>query len=389
LSAKIADKPRVLSLYCDEMRVLVAFDKFRGSLAARQACQACSRGLRATIPGLETRDCPLSDGGEGFLESLSAKFGGKRVQVPVIGPLPEQHITASYTILDTGEAVIEMAEASGLQLVPPALRDPLSSTSFGTGQLLRHAAEQGCRRVLLGIGGSATCDAGIGCLQAAGCHIVMSDGAYARPTEPLCARDLADVVMVKSHRGSPVDSCEIRVACDVDNPLLGPAGTARVFAPQKGASPPQVEQLERILESFAARTGTVANAALPMTGAAGGVGFGLKSFAGAELSRGIDLVFDWLGFRELVAWCDICVTGEGRLDAQTGAGKVVHGAAQLCQAHGKPCYAIAGEIDLDASALNRLGLSGWISLTQIAGGRDPMTEAADLLSEAASRVVRG
>jgi glycerate kinase len=238
-----------------------------------------------------------------------------------------------------------MSSASGLALVPPSDRNPFTTTTFGTGQLLLAATKLGATHILLGIGGSATCDAGIGCCQGAGLTVLTVDGSPVSPTEPLTPRDLENILAVKHARGSPIDRVHITVACDVTNPLFGPTGAARVYGPQKGASPDDVEQLDRLLRDFATRTGKLAEAQTPGAGAAGGLGFGLLAFFNATLRPGFDLVADALRLHDRLADADLCITAEGRLDASTLHGKAPVGLARLCRPLHVPCIAVGGSVD--------------------------------------------
>src|SRR5437763_14852044 len=224
------------------MRLVIAPDKFKGCLSADEVARAIADGARRADPSIEIDSCPLADGGEGTVAALVAATGGTLVTRRVTGPLPEMKVDATFGVLGDrpGEprtAVVEMAAASGLALLRPDQYDPLATTTFGTGELIRAAAEMGVRNILLGIGGSATVDGGIGCAQGAGLPVLLRDGEPTSPTEPLCGRDVERVELVKHGRGSPVDGVTITVACDVTNPLFGPPGAAPVFGPQKGATP--------------------------------------------------------------------------------------------------------------------------------------------------------
>lgn len=327
------------------MNILIAPDKFKDSLDAKSAAIAIADGVSGAMPDTDIDLCPMSDGGEGFVESLVAAMNGRTIRRRVTGPLPEMKVDATFGIvgerLDT--AVIEMSSAAGIALLPKEDRNPLYTTTFGVGELIRFAVEADCRRVLLGIGGSATCDAGIGCLQACGCHVILKSGEYARDSEPLCGRDLDDVLMVKSGRGSRVDGVEIVVACDVTNPLYGPAGSARVYGPQKGASPGDVELLDRMLESFAKRIGRDELAKQPGTGAAGGIGFGLAAMFDAKLTPGFKLVADAVSLRSRVANADLVFTGEGCFDETSLRGKVTGGVIELAREFGRPVVVLSGQ----------------------------------------------
>jgi glycerate 2-kinase len=369
------------------MRVLIAADKFKGSLTAPEACDAIALGILDVRPDATIDLCPMSDGGEGFVDAMTRSRSGTKVTCRVTGPLPEQHVEATFAIVDGHTAVIEMSAASGLALLPPADRNPLYTTSFGTGELIHHAVDLGCRTILLGIGGSATCDAGVGCLQACGCHVVTSDHQYASITEPLCGRDLDDITFIKSHRGSRVDGVKIDIACDVTNPLFGPNGAARVFAPQKGASPDDVEMLDRMLTSLSRRVGWDVIALRPGSGAAGGIGCGLAAMFGATLRSGVELVIDATNLAERITAADLIITGEGRLDATSLGGKVIGGVARLCCELGKPCAAIVGDVDrsIDVSTFHLSSLARLLRDGEPLA--DSMTNAAERLRDRARTLV--
>lgn len=373
------------------MRILIAADKFKGSLTAPAACEAIAAGIRDVRDDVELDLCPMSDGGEGFVDAMTRARNGRLITRRVTSPLPETHVDATFAVVDgerTGDtAVIEMSAASGIALLSPANRNPLYTTTFGTGELIRFAAEMECRHILLGIGGSATCDAGIGALQASGCHVILSSQQYASMTEPLCGRDMDDVVMIKSHRGSHVDGVEITIACDVTNPLYGPTGAAVVYGPQKGASPADIRELDRMLRSLSHRLGWEVIASRPGSGAAGGIGCGLAAMFGATLTPGVDLVITATKLRERVAAADLVLTGEGRLDATSGSGKVVGGVARLAAELGRRCVAFAGQVD-DAAHLSALGLKRWISLVD-ADTPPPlaMSNAAEILRQRTAKLI--
>lgn len=372
------------------MRVVVAPDKFKGCLTAPQVCEAIAAGIRSVRPDATIDLCPMADGGEGLIDALvDAGSIGHFETRAVTGPLPEMTVRATFGLIRGGRtAVIEMASASGLALLKPEDRNPLNTTTFGTGQLLVEAAKCGVDEILLGIGGSATTDAGIGCAQAAGLPVILEGGAPVSPTEPLCGRDLDLVVLVKHGRGSPVERVKITVACDVTNPLYGPNGAARVFGPQKGATPEQVEELDAALRSLAERLGKTAEANAPGAGAAGGLGFGMLAFFGATLRPGVDIVIDAVRLRERLAGADLCITGEGRLDAQSLAGKAPIGVARLCKQLGIPCVAIVGTAGEGAEAARAEGMT---EIRPIRHGSVSLDEslrfAPRLIAEAAASVL--
>jgi glycerate kinase len=302
-------------------------------------------GLRAADPQVQIDECPMADGGEGTVAAMLAACGGKLLSRTVTGPLPEMKVDAQFAMLADGQtAVIEMSAASGLALLPLQDRNPLFTTTFGTGELLNAAIDAGAKQIILGIGGSATIDAGIGCAQATGHTIILEDGETVSPTEPLVGADVARVIMVKRHRGEKTDGIRITVACDVNNPLYGPHGAAAIFGPQKGATPSQVQQLDATLAKLAERTGHADLANHPGAGAAGGLGFGMMAFFGATLQRGAELMIETTKLRERLTGADLCITGEGRLDDSTAHGKTIAAVAKLCQELNVPCIAIAGEV---------------------------------------------
>ena len=371
------------------MRIVIAPDKFKGCLTAPQVCDAIARGIRQAAPDAEIDLCPMADGGEGTVAALVAATGGRFETRRVTGPLPEMKVDATFGVLGDGKtAVIEMSAASGLALLPPEDRNPLNTTTFGTGELLLEAAKLGAKEVILGIGGSATTDAGVGCAQACGLPVILDDGQPVSPTEPLCGRDLPSVVLVKHGRGSPVERLRITVACDVTNPLYGPTGAACVFAPQKGATPEQVRELDESLQSLATRLGKTEEAATPGAGAAGGLGFGMLAFFHATLRPGVEIVIEATNLRQRLQNADLCITGEGKLDAQSLAGKTPIGVARLCKNLGVPCVALVGTRGEGAQAALAEGLQG-IQVLREAGmtEQESMHNAVDLLSRKALTVV--
>lgn len=344
------------------MRILVCPDKFKGSLTAREACEAIMRGISEGWPEAETVACPLADGGEGTLEVLVAATRGRVVPVEVTGPLGERREAPLGITGDGKTAVVEMAAACGLELVPSEKRDPGATTTRGTGDLIRAALDLGLRRIIVGIGGSATNDGGAGMASALGARFLDGEGNELPPG----GRELLRLAHIDLSTLDPrAREADIVVASDVDNPLLGPQGAARVYAPQKGAGPHDVEVLERAL----ARLAEVASACVapgledaPGAGAAGGLGFGLAAFLGARLRPGIEVVMEALGFDELLGSCRLAVTGEGRLDGQTAHGKTVCGVARKARESGIPVLALGGEVAEGADALHALGVSAILGI---------------------------
>ena len=323
------------------MRILVAPDKFKGSIPALAAAEAIARGWQRGSPGDQVELAPIADGGEGFAETLCGVLGGEWVKCAANDPLGRP-VTARYAWVGSREmAVIDASEASGLWRLKPAERAPLTATSFGTGQIIRHAAEHGARHILIGLGGSATTDGGIGMAVALGYETLTSDG------EDLEAIPENLPSLTRIMREAVVDLPEIVAACDVQNPLLGPRGTARVFSPQKGADPKTVEELENAMESLADAVASDLGCDFrnePGAGAAGGMGFGLMSFCGAKIRSGFEVVADVLGLADRIGASDLVITGEGRIDAQTLEGKGPAGVATLARQRGKRVLAFGGSI---------------------------------------------
>jgi glycerate 2-kinase len=325
------------------MKIVVAPDKFKGCLSADEVARAIGRGLE---PMGEIDLCPIADGGEGTVAALVAATNGRFETRTVTGPRPDMRVDATFGFLgDRETAVIEMAAASGLALLPPEDRDPMRTTTYGTGELLLAAARLGAKQIILGIGGSASVDGGIGAAQAVGQPVILDGEGPADIHEPLVGEDLRRVVLIKHARGSPLDRVKITVACDVTNPLFGDNGAARIFGPQKGATPEQVRELDALLKQLASRCGRLAEAESPGAGAAGGLGFAMLAFFNATLRPGFDIVADAVRLRERLHGADLCITGEGRLDASSLGGKAAVGVARICRQLNIPCVAIVGSVD--------------------------------------------
>ena len=371
------------------MRIVLAPDKFKGSLTASQAVEALARGVRAAAPSAEVVAFPMADGGEGIVEALVTATGGAFHHARVTGPLGEP-VDARFGVLGDGRtAVVEMAEAAGLALVPRDRRNPLVATTRGVGELMRAAADLGVHRILVGIGGSATNDGGAGLAQALGFRLLDADGCEIGPGGGALAR----LDRIEAPASSPFAGLEIAVACDVANPLCGPEGASAVYGPQKGATPEMVAQLDRGLARLAevvARDRGASIADVPGSGAAGGLGGGLIAFAGGRLQPGIALVIDAVGLAETLRGADLCLTGEGALDAQSAFGKTAVGVAERARSLGVPTFAIVGSIGDGAEACLARGLDAYFPLCP--GPMtldDAMARAADLLAAAAEQAVRG
>jgi glycerate kinase len=403
------------------MRIVIAPDKFKGCLAAAEVADAIAQGVRRARPDAQVITCPMADGGEGTVDALVAATGGRHEVRTVTGPLPSMRVAARLGVVGDGRtAVVEMAAASGLALLRPEQRDPMRTTTYGTGELLLAAAELGARRIIVGIGGSATVDGGIGCAQAWGARFTLNNGVTYGPADrKLTGGDLSAIHSVHTsrsmarigaappgvpqivHDDAPAACCgpgralldtrgiEFIVACDVGNPLFGPDGAAPVFGPQKGATPQQVEELDAALKRLAELIGAMDLAHAPGAGAAGGLGFGLFAFFGATVRSGIDIVIETTQLRQKLAGADLCITGEGQFDAQSLSGKTPIGVARLCRDLNVPCIVLAGSTD--GSAATAAVAEGVTAVFSIAQGpaelEDLMRDAPRLLSDAAAGVM--
>lgn len=347
----------------DKMKVIVASDSFKGSLSSLEVAAAAAEGIAKVAPGAEVVEVGVADGGEGTAETLVASLGGRRVVCRVEDPLGRQ-IDASYGIAEAdGEnvALIDMASASGLTLLAPDERNPLVTTTFGTGQLIVDGFEHGCRRFVVGIGGSATCDGGEGMLRALGFRFLDAEGVEIAPggggLDRLARIDMSGV-------REDILRCRFTVICDVNNPLCGPEGAAAVFGPQKGATPADVETLERGLRRWAdvvrRQTGRDV-AVMPGAGAAGGLGAAFMAFFNSELKPGVDAVLDLVGFDCLLRGASLVITGEGKMDRQTLFGKLPLGVLRRASSAGVPAVAIAGMVENAADLLDA-GFAGVFSV---------------------------
>jgi len=344
------------------VKVLVAPDKFKGSLSARRVAEAVAAGLTEGWPELEVLLHPLADGGDGTMEVLVEATSGKTVPFQVTGPLGEP-VTALLGVLGDGRtAVVEMAQASGLQLVPPGRRDPLRATTRGTGELISHALDLGFRDIIVAVGGSATNDGGTGMARALGVRFL--DGAGNELLDG--AAPLLELEHIDTSGIDPrVGEARITVACDVANPLLGETGASAVYAPQKGAGPREVELLEEAMARLAqitARDVVPGVEEKPGSGAAGGLGFGLMAFLGAETTPGARLVMELTGFFRHLEGADLVITGEGKLDEQTGFGKTVVTVVEEAGKRGIPVIALAGMVTEGAFSLRERGLTAAFSI---------------------------
>ncbi|KLE97711.1 glycerate kinase [Klebsiella aerogenes] len=344
------------------MKIVIAPDSYKESLSALDVATAIETGFREIYPHAEYVKVPVADGGEGTVEAMVAATQGHIVQVSVTGPLGEP-VNAFYGLSgDMRCAYIEMAAASGLESVPPTRRNPLQTTSWGTGELIRHALDAGVSQIIIGIGGSATNDGGAGMAQVLGAKLLSAGQQQIAPgggaLETLARIDLSEL-------DPRLADCRIDVACDVTNPLTGPQGASAVFGPQKGATAAMIERLDRGLQHFAQiidRDLDIDVLNLEGGGAAGGMGAALYAFCGANLRPGIEIVTDALGLAELVADADLVITGEGRIDSQTIHGKVPVGVAKVAKRFNVPVIGIAGSLTADVGVVHQHGLDAVFSV---------------------------
>lgn len=343
------------------MKIVIAPDSFKESLSAPEVAAAIARGWASVLPDALLVCKPMADGGEGTVDAVLSATGGERREASVQGPLGEP-VQAHWGWLGEGRAIIEMAAASGLHLVAPAARDATRTSSFGTGELIRHALDAGATRIILGLGGSATNDGGAGLLAALGLRLLDKDGVPL----PAGGAALARLARVDVSGLDPrLAGVEFEVAADVDNPLCGPRGASHVFGPQKGATPRQVELLDAALGHYARVVAECLgedHSLHPGVGAAGGLGFAARCFLGARFRPGIELVAELAGLADAVQGADLVVTGEGRLDSQTLHGKTPVGVARIARAAGVPVIALAGSLGEGYQRLREAGIEAAFSL---------------------------
>ncbi|EKY5002724.1 glycerate kinase [Citrobacter amalonaticus] len=344
------------------MKIVIAPDSYKESLSALEVANAIEQGFREIWPDADYVKLPVADGGEGTVEAMVAATAGRIVDVNVTGPLGEP-VTAFFGLSgDERTAFIEMAAASGLEQVPVALRDPLKTTSWGTGELIRHALDAGVDHIIIGLGGSATNDGGAGMVQALGAKLLDArQNEIGKGGAALDALTRIDI----SQLDPRLAACRIEVACDVTNPLTGKEGASAVFGPQKGATAETIDRLDTALVHYAqiiARDLEVDVLELAGGGAAGGMGAALYAFCGAQLRRGIEIVTDALQLDACVADADLVVTGEGRMDSQTIHGKVPVGVAKVAKRYHKPVIGIAGSLTADVGIVHEHGLDAVFSV---------------------------
>ena len=343
------------------MKITVAIDSFKGSISSAEAAEAVKEAIGSVLPTASVFSALLADGGEGTADALLCALGGKKQKADVTGPLGDR-ITAEYVISHDNTAIIEMASASGLTLVPEDKRDPLYTTTYGVGELIKDAAYRGARKFIIGLGGSATNDGGAGMLSALGFRLLDASGEPIRRG----AVGLSDLKKIDISGAIPeLSECSFTVASDVKNPLCGELGASRVFGPQKGATPESIDAMDAWLDNFAnlaEKTLGVSCACDEGAGAAGGLGFAFKAFLGAKQTAGIDLVISLSGLENEIANSDLVITGEGMLDGQSGMGKAPIGIARLAKKYGKPVIAFCGAVGKGVEACNALGIDAYFPI---------------------------
>jgi glycerate kinase len=362
------------------MKILIAPDSFKDCLRAREVAEALSCGIRKVLPQAKIRMVPMADGGEGTVESVIDATGGHLIKLQVNDPLMRR-ISSFYGISGDGNtAVIEMAAASGLELLKPGERNPWITSTFGTGELILHAIQAGCRKILLGIGGSATNDGGMGMAEALGIRFLDANGDSVHQGGGAVG-EVRQIVM--AGLDPRIADTEIMVACDVTNPLTGSHGASFVYGPQKGADEEMVESLDKNLSHLARLLAEQMDKEvdiIPGAGAAGGLGGGLMAFLGARLVRGFDMVAETVSLEESVQWADLVITGEGKMDSQTRFGKTPMGVALMAKKQGLPVIGVAGTLE-DADELYREGFDVLLPIQEKPSDLAAALENAPLLLE--------
>lgn len=345
------------------MRTVIAIDSFKGSLSSLEAGRAASEGIKRVYTDADIKIFPLADGGEGTVEAIVCATDGELVKAEVTAPLGDK-VIAEYGIVNGKTAVIEMAAAAGITLVLPEKRNPLRTTTYGVGELILDAIKRGCRDFIIGIGGSATNDGGIGMLSALGYKFLDKEGKCVS----VFGKGLADIISISTEgREKELSECRFRVACDVTNPLCGELGCSAIYGPQKGATPETVRDMDSWLSHLAAlteKTLKTSFADLPGAGAAGGLGFAFVSYLSGELVSGIDLVTEAIGLEEHMRSADLVITGEGRLDGQSAMGKAPVGVARLAKRHGITVLAFSGAVTPDAARNNSEGIDAFFPIVR-------------------------
>ena len=344
------------------MRVVVAIDSFKGSMSSLEAGEAISNGIKKAHKDTEVEIRPLADGGEGTVEALSIGMGGRLINVDVTGPVGRK-VSAVYGIVDSSKtAIIEMSQAAGITVVSGDEKNPLYTTTFGVGELIKDAINKGCRHFVVGIGGSATNDCGIGMLQALGYEFLDKEGNQVG----FGASGVRDIVSIRDENViKELSECYFRVACDVNNPLCGELGCSAIYGPQKGATKEMVADMDGWLKNYSKIVKEKypdADCEYPGTGAAGGLGYAFFNFTNSKLESGIKIVLDETKLEEYVKDADIVVTGEGRLDHQTVMGKAPVGVANIAKKYNKKVIAFSGSVTEDAGVCNEHGIDAFFPI---------------------------
>ena len=343
------------------MKVVLAIDSFKGSLSSQRAEDAVECGIKRAVSDADIVSYPIADGGEGLTEALIRCMNGKMKETVATDPLGRK-ISSEYAVADDGTAIIEMAKAAGITLVDKSELNPLVATTYGVGELIADAIKNGSRSFIVGLGGSAANDCGIGMLQALGFEFTDKDGKNVA----FGANGVRDVCCISDKNAMPeLSECEFRIACDVSNPLCGEKGASMVFAPQKGATPKMCQMMDEWFFEFAEKVkgfNPDSDMNSPGAGAAGGTGFALMSFLNARLESGIDMIIDKIGIENDIANADIVVTGEGRIDRQTVMGKVPGGVSRLAKKYGKTVLAFCGCVSDDARECNENGIDAFFPI---------------------------
>ncbi len=343
----------------ENLKVVIAIDSFKGSMTSLEAGQSAAEGIRRVYPEAEIQVRPLADGGEGTVDAIVSGCGGRRTEVQVTGPAGKQVLCAYGILEEEKTAIIEMSGAAGITQVSGAEKNPMTTTTFGVGEVIKDAIAKGCRHFIVGIGGSATNDGGVGMLQALGFGFLDAQGEQIG----FGASGLKDLVRITTDHVLPeLAECSFRIACDVSNPLCGPQGCSAIYGPQKGADAAMVLEMDGYLAAYAELAKAQfpkADAEYPGAGAAGGMGFAFLTFCNATLEPGVGIVLEETKLRQYAESADIVVTGEGRLDGQTVMGKAPIGVANIAKEYQKPVLAFSGCVTEDACACNAHGIDAF------------------------------
>jgi len=373
------------------MKTVIAIDSLKGSLTSIEAGNAIMEGIKRADPGAEVVVRPLADGGEGTTETLVSGLGGRMEEITVTGPLGAPVVAEYGIIAESQTAIMEMATAAGITLVSDSERNPLNTTTFGVGEMIADAIEKGCRNFIIGIGGSATNDGGLGMLSALGFEFLDKDGNSVE----IFGRGLENIAKITTDKVLPkIDGCSFSIACDVTNPLCGDNGCSAVYGPQKGATPEIVALMDGWLKNYAEiakQTFENVDPNYPGAGAAGGLGFAFMTFLGGVLEPGIDLILNKTNLEDYIKTADVVVTGEGRLDFQTAMGKAPVGVARLAKKHNKMVVAFAGAVTRDATECNKNGIDAFFPILREICTLDKAMEkeyAAENLAATAEQVFR-